>query len=108
MAAAAPLIHVTEGSNEKKEQRKDRVDGEPEVVHPDSAVEVPEAAEADDQHARDDQEAQDHPEQVKTVSGRSGSIPIPLKMSGNAISMIDESIVAMRTPSVVFDRAIHV
>jgi hypothetical protein len=32
---------------------------------------------------------------------------MPRKMSGRAISTIDELIVAMRMPSVVFDRAIH-
>ena len=41
------------------------------------------------------------------LPGSSGSIPIPRKMSGSAINTIDVSIVAIRTPSVVFDSAIH-
>ena len=32
---------------------------------------------------------------------------IPRKMSGSAISRIEEFTVAIRTPSVVFERAIH-
>ena len=32
---------------------------------------------------------------------------MPLKMSGMAMSMIDESIVARNTPSVVLDSATH-
>ena len=32
---------------------------------------------------------------------------MPLKMSGRAMSTIDELIVAMSMPSVVFDSAIH-
>jgi hypothetical protein len=32
---------------------------------------------------------------------------MPRKMSGRAMSMIEESIVASREPSVVFERAIH-
>ena len=34
-------------------------------------------------------------------------MPIPRKMSGRAISTIEELIVAMSRPSVVFDSAIH-
>jgi hypothetical protein len=37
----------------------------------------------------------------------SGFMWMPRKMSGSEISMIDELIVAMRIPSVVFERAIH-
>ena len=37
----------------------------------------------------------------------SGLRSIPRKMSGNEIRTIEESIVTIRTPSVVFDRAIH-
>lgn len=39
--------------------------------------------------------------------GCRGSIPIPRKMSGSAISMIDALIVAIRTPSVVLDSTTH-
>ena len=39
--------------------------------------------------------------------GCSGLMPIPRKMSGSAISMIDALIVAISTPSVVFDSATH-
>ncbi len=39
--------------------------------------------------------------------GPSGLRPMPLNMAGNAISTIDWLIVAMSTPSVVFDSAIH-
>ncbi|HKN54651.1 MAG TPA: hypothetical protein VJX66_19280 [Amycolatopsis sp.] len=34
-------------------------------------------------------------------------MPMPLKMSGSAISTIDELIVAISMPSVVLDSAIH-
>ena len=37
----------------------------------------------------------------------SGLTPMPRKMSGSAISTIDWLIVAISTPSVVFDSAIH-
>ena len=40
-------------------------------------------------------------------SGLSGFSPIPRKMSGSAISTIDWLIVAISTPSVVLDSAIH-
>jgi hypothetical protein len=36
-----------------------------------------------------------------------GLMPMPRKMSGKAISMMDELIVAISTPSVVLERAIH-
>ena len=39
--------------------------------------------------------------------GCSGFTPMPRKMSGSAISMIEALIVAISTPSVVFDSAIH-
>jgi hypothetical protein len=41
------------------------------------------------------------------LPGASGSISMPRKMSGIAIGRIDALIVAMSTPSVVFERAIH-
>src|SRR5579859_4674582 len=41
------------------------------------------------------------------LPGWSGLTPMPRKMSGSAISMIEELIVAISTPSVVFDNAIH-
>ena len=41
------------------------------------------------------------------LPGCSGLIPMPRKMSGSAISTMDELIVAISMPSVVFDRAIH-
>jgi hypothetical protein len=41
------------------------------------------------------------------LPGSSGLTPIPRKMSGSAISMMDALMVAIRTPSVVLDRAIH-
>ena len=34
-------------------------------------------------------------------------MPMPRKMSGRAMSRMDESMVAIRTPSVVLDRTIH-
>ena len=34
-------------------------------------------------------------------------MPIPRKIAGSEIRMIDELMVAMKTPSVVFVRAIH-
>jgi hypothetical protein len=40
-------------------------------------------------------------------AGASGLIWTPLKMSGSAINKIDELIVAITTPSVVFDNATH-
>ena len=40
-------------------------------------------------------------------SGLSGFSPMPRKMSGSAISTMDWLIVAISTPSVVFDSAIH-
>lgn len=39
--------------------------------------------------------------------GANGLICTPLKMSGNAINKIEALIVAINTPSVVFDNAIH-
>ena len=41
------------------------------------------------------------------LPGCSGLTPMPRKMSGSAISMIDALTVAISTPSVVLDRAIH-
>jgi hypothetical protein len=41
------------------------------------------------------------------LPGRSGFTPIPRKISGSAIKVIDPLIVAIRVPSVVLDRAIH-
>ena len=41
------------------------------------------------------------------LPGSSGLSPMPRKMSGSAISTIDELIVAISTPSVVLDSAIH-
>ena len=41
------------------------------------------------------------------LPGCSGLTPMPRKMSGSAISMIDALMVAISTPSVVLDRAIH-
>ncbi len=39
--------------------------------------------------------------------GCSGLSPMPRKMSGSAISRIDALTLAISTPSVVFDKAIH-
>ncbi len=39
--------------------------------------------------------------------GASGSMLIPRKMSGSAMSRIDKLIVTISTPSVVFDSATH-
>ncbi len=39
--------------------------------------------------------------------GSSGLMPMPLKMSGSEINRIEALIVAISTPSVVFDSAIH-
>src|SRR4029077_9344329 len=41
------------------------------------------------------------------LPGWSGLTPMPRKMSGSAISMIEELTVAISTPSVVLDNAIH-
>ncbi len=41
------------------------------------------------------------------LPGPSGSRPMPWKMSGSEISTIDELIVTISTPRVVFDNAIH-
>ncbi|SCK21923.1 hypothetical protein YWIDRAFT_04925 [Streptomyces sp. SceaMP-e96] len=41
------------------------------------------------------------------LPGRSGSTPMPRKMSGSAMSMTDIMMVAISTPRVVFDRATH-
>ena len=41
------------------------------------------------------------------LPGASGSMPMPRKMSGSAISRIDALIVAISMPSVVFDSATH-
>ena len=41
------------------------------------------------------------------LPGCSGLTPMPRKMSGSAISMMEALMVAISMPSVVFDRAIH-
>ena len=41
------------------------------------------------------------------LAGLNGLSPIPRKMSGSAISTMDWLMVAISTPSVVFDSAIH-
>ena len=41
------------------------------------------------------------------LPGCSGLMPMPRKMFGRAISMMDELMVAISTPSVVLERAIH-
>ena len=92
---------------DREQQREERVDGEAEVVHPHPTVHVAEAPEAHHEHARDDHEAQDHPQQVEAVARSSGSMWMPRKMSGRAISMIEVSIIAISEPSVVFDRTTH-
>ena len=40
-------------------------------------------------------------------AGASGLMPMPRKMSGSAISVIEELIDTSSTPIVVFDRTIH-
>jgi hypothetical protein len=52
---------------DREQQRGGGVDDEAEVVDADAAVDIAEAAEADDQDAGDDQVAEDHPEQVEAV-----------------------------------------
>ena len=42
-----------------------------------------------------------------TLPGASGFRPMPRKIAGIEISTIDALIVAIRMPSVVLDRAIH-
>jgi hypothetical protein len=44
---------------------------------------------------------------IVVLPGCSGLMPMPRKMLGRAISMIDELTVAISMPSVVFDKAIH-
>jgi hypothetical protein len=44
---------------------------------------------------------------IVVLPGRSGLTPMPRKILGSAISMMDELMVAISTPSVVLDRAIH-
>ena len=44
---------------------------------------------------------------IVVLPGWSGLMPMPRKMSGRAISMMDELMVAISMPSVVFDKAIH-
>ena len=41
------------------------------------------------------------------LPGCRGLTPMPRKISGSAISMIEALMVAISMPSVVFDRAIH-
>ena len=41
------------------------------------------------------------------LPGASGLSSMPRKMAGSAMSTIEELIVAISTPSVVFDSAIH-
>jgi hypothetical protein len=41
------------------------------------------------------------------LPGESGLIPIPRKIAGSEIRMIDELMVAMKTPNVVLVSAIH-
>ena len=41
------------------------------------------------------------------LAGASGSMPMPRKMSGMAMSTIEELIVAMSRPRVVLDSATH-
>ena len=41
------------------------------------------------------------------LPGCSGSMPMPRKIAGSEMSTIEEFIVAISTPSVVFDSAIH-
>jgi hypothetical protein len=53
---------------DRQQQRRDRIDHEPEVVELDPPEHVPEPAEADDQHARDDQVSEHHPQQVDAVA----------------------------------------
>ena len=44
---------------------------------------------------------------IVVLPGCSGLMPMPRKMLGRAISMMDELIVTISTPSVVLERAIH-
>ena len=44
---------------------------------------------------------------IVVLPGWRGLMPMPRKMSGRAISMMDELTVAISMPSVVFDKAIH-
>ena len=44
---------------------------------------------------------------IVVLPGCSGLMPMPRKMSGRAISMMDELMVAISMPRVVFDMAIH-
>ena len=44
---------------------------------------------------------------IVVLPGCRGLMPMPRKMSGRAMSMMDELMVAISMPSVVFDKAIH-
>ena len=52
-----------------QEDREDGEDREPEVVHPDPPVHVPEPPEGEHQHRRDQQEPHQDPEEVGAVAG---------------------------------------
>ena len=39
--------------------------------------------------------------------GENGLIPMPRKIAGSEIKMVEELMVAMKSPNVVFVRAIH-
>ena len=92
---------------ERQQQRGNRVEDKPEVVHLHAPEYVPEAPKTDDQDASDDLIAEDHPKQIKVLPGSSGFNWMPRKMVGIAMNMIDESMVASSTPMVVLESAIH-
>ena len=95
------------GSNGQRE-RAEREDREAEVVHPDPAVDVTEAAERHHQDGRDDQVAHQHPEQVADVArGQRIRAGCRGRWPGSEMITIEAFTVADSMPSVVLDSATH-
>jgi len=100
-AAAGPVIQVTANSTDEIEKT-----AKP-MLYIRTRPYMSRAAEADHQNRGDDQGTHDHPQQVVGVALLQGVDVDPRKMSGSAINTIEELIVAIRMPRVVFDSAIH-
>ncbi len=54
---------------DRQQDRAQREDGKAQLVHPDSAEDVADTAERDDEHGSHDQEAHQHPEEIAHVAG---------------------------------------
>jgi hypothetical protein len=92
---------------EREQHRRDAEHGESRVVDADSAEDVTQTPEADDEHGLHQPVAHDHPQQKRNTAGRQRIELDAAKIAGSAMITMDPSSADMNTASVVFERAIQ-